>query len=115
LYPEGQRGPGTELLPFRYGAFEIVTDVGAALLPCTITYSNLEVAIWRRDESIGQAFNRLSRFTGLIVAEITLLEPILPAPGADPVQLSTETYAQMTAVWQQHQLTSTFSSSVHDK
>ncbi|NJN53866.1 MAG: hypothetical protein HC804_03375 [Anaerolineae bacterium] len=27
LYPEGQRGQGTELLPFRYGAFEIVTDV----------------------------------------------------------------------------------------
>jgi 1-acyl-sn-glycerol-3-phosphate acyltransferase len=37
LYPEGQRGTGTELLPFRYGAFEIVTDVGAAVLPCVIT------------------------------------------------------------------------------
>ncbi|HUM69775.1 MAG TPA: lysophospholipid acyltransferase family protein, partial [Chloroflexota bacterium] len=53
LYPEGQRGPGTELLPFRYGAFEIVTDVGAAFLPCAITYSHLEAAIWQRDEGIG--------------------------------------------------------------
>lgn len=104
LYPEGQRGSGAELLPFRYGAFEIVTDVGAAFLPCAITYSNLEAAIWQRGESIGKALQRLARFKGPLKAEITLLEPVQPAPGASPVELSEMTHERLTAVWQQHQL-----------
>lgn len=104
LYPEGQRGTGTELLPFRYGAFEIVTDVGAAFLPCAITYSQLDVAIWHRHEGIGRALKRLAWFKGPLVVEITLLEPVLPAPGASPVPLSEMAYAQLTAVWQEHQL-----------
>lgn len=103
LYPEGQRGTGTELLPFRYGAFEIVTDVGAAFLPCAITYSHLEAAIWQRDEGIGRALRRLTRFKGPMVAEITLLEPVLPTPGASPVELSEMTHEQLTAVWREHQ------------
>jgi 1-acyl-sn-glycerol-3-phosphate acyltransferase len=105
LYPEGQRGPGTELLPFRYGAFEIVTDVGAAFLPCAVTYSNLEAAIWQREEGIGRALQRLARFKGPLVAEISLLEPVLPTPGASPVELSEMTHQSLTAVWQEHQLT----------
>lgn len=103
LYPEGQRGSGTELLPFRYGAFEIVTDVGAAFLPCAITYSDLDAAIWQRDEGIGIALQRLARFKGPLIAEITLLEPVQPAPGASPVELSEMTHERLTAVWQQHQ------------
>lgn len=115
LYPEGQRGPGTELLPFRYGAFEIVTDVGAAFLPCAITYNQLETAIWQRGEGIGRALRRLARYPGPVVAEITLLTPILPTPGADPVQLSAETHALLTAVWQEHQLSTSSSPPPHDK
>ncbi len=110
LYPEGQRGPGTELLPFRYGAFEIVTDVGAAFLPCAITYNHLEFTIWHRDESIGRALKRLAGYKGPVVADISLLDPILPTPGADPVQLSEETHRLLTAVWASHQLASTSSS-----
>lgn len=105
LYPEGQRGPGTELLPFRYGAFEIVTDVGAAFLPCAITYSHMETAIWQRDEGIGRALKRLASFKGPLVTKITLLEPVLPTPGASPVELSEMTHRNLTAVWQEHQLT----------
>ncbi len=103
LYPEGQRGPGTELLPFRYGAFEIVTDVGAAFLPCAITYNHLEAAIWQRDEGIGRALQRLARYKGPVVAEITLLEPVQPTPGASAVELSEMTYERLTAVWQERQ------------
>src|SRR5690606_35003773 len=62
LYPEGKRGPGDALLPFRYGAFELVTDVGAAFLPCIISYNRLDVAIWHRGESILRALWRLTRF-----------------------------------------------------
>lgn len=101
LYPEGQRGPGTELLPFRYGAFEIVTDVGAALLPCVITYSHLETIIWHRQENIGRALWRLAQQKEPVTAVITLLEPWQPAPGADSAQLSQALHQQMTAVWQQ--------------
>ncbi len=107
LYPEGKRGAGAELLPFRYGAFEIVTDVGADFLPCTITYNHLEAAIWHRKENIGRALWRLAKQSQPVVAEITLLAVVQPAPGADPVQLSETLHEEMTAVWQAHQLKQT--------
>lgn len=103
LYPEGKRGPGDALLPFRYGAFELVTDVGAPLLPCIISYNRLDVAIWHRGESILRALWRLASFAGPLVVTVTLLTPIVPAPGADSVQLSQTTHSLMTAVWQQQQ------------
>jgi 1-acyl-sn-glycerol-3-phosphate acyltransferase len=103
LYPEGQRGDGTKLLPFRYGAFEIVTDVGAELLPCTITYDNLDIAIWKRKENIGRALWRVASYSKPLAAQITVLEPLQPAPGRDPVQLSESLHESMTAVWQEQQ------------
>lgn len=103
LYPEGKRGEGTELLPFRYGAFEIVTDVGAEVLPCIITYDHLDKAIWKRKENIGRALWRLASYPKPLAARLTVLEPFRPDPGADPVELSGTLHETMTAVWQKHQ------------
>ncbi|NJN53865.1 MAG: hypothetical protein HC804_03370 [Anaerolineae bacterium] len=72
-------------------------------MPCVITYNNLEAAIWQRGEGIGRALQRLSRFQGPLVAEISLLEPVLSAPGASSVELSEMTHERMTAVWRSHQ------------
>lgn len=107
LYPEGKRGDGTALLPFRYGAFEIATDVGAPFLPCTITYNHLDVAIWQRKENIGRALWRLASSGKPIHSKITMLEPFQPAPGESPVELSESMHEKMTAVWQKHQLSAT--------
>lgn len=103
LYPEGKRGDGTQLLPFRYGALEIVTDVGAEVLPCTITYDQLDIAIWKRKENIGRALWRLASYPKPVAARVTVLEPFQPDPGADPVALSETLHQTMTAVWLKHQ------------
>ena len=101
LFVEGKRGPGHELLPFRYGAFEIVTQGSAPFLPCVIRYDRPEVAIWHRSENIMNALWRLARRSGPIRAEIIPLAVVEPTPADDPVQLSLATHAEMTAVWQQ--------------
>jgi 1-acyl-sn-glycerol-3-phosphate acyltransferase len=36
VFPEGTRGPGTELLPFHKGAFRIAIDTGLPILPVII-------------------------------------------------------------------------------
>ena len=60
IFPEGKRGPGHELLPFRYGAFEIVTQGNFAFLPIAATFNNLEIAIWHRKENMVKALWRLA-------------------------------------------------------
>ena len=100
LFVEGKRGPGHELLPFRYGAFEIVTQGSAPFLPCVIGYDRPEVAIWHRSENIMNALWRLARCSGPIKVEIVPLPVVEPTPADDPVQLSLVTHADMTGVWQ---------------
>jgi 1-acyl-sn-glycerol-3-phosphate acyltransferase len=40
VFPEGTRGPGTELLPFHKGAFRIAIDTGLPILPVIIEGTN---------------------------------------------------------------------------
>ena len=40
VFPEGTRGPGTELLPFHKGAFRIAIDTGLPILPVIIQGTN---------------------------------------------------------------------------
>jgi 1-acyl-sn-glycerol-3-phosphate acyltransferase len=103
LFPEGKRGPGDVLLPFRYGAFEIVVQGTAAFLPCAITYDRLDIALWPRDETLLKAIWRLSRRSGRIEAYVYPLDAVTPDKDADPIQLSQQIHGQMTAVLQQHQ------------
>lgn len=105
LFPEGKRGPGTELLPFRYGAFEIVTQTGTPYLPVAIYYDRLDVAIWHRGESILRAAWRLAGRSGRLHVTVHPFDLITPAPTDDPVKLSQEAHTIMTAVLNQQQYT----------
>jgi len=102
LFPEGKRGPGNELLPFRYGAFEIVIKGQAAFLPCAIIYDQPEVAIWRRGEHFLKALWRLCSFRGPLVARLVALDAVQPAPDDDPAHLAQKTQADIAAVIEQH-------------
>jgi 1-acyl-sn-glycerol-3-phosphate acyltransferase len=105
LFPEGKRGPGGEILPFRYGAFEIVIEGNRPFLPCIILYDHLEAAIWRRGENVLKAIWRLARHPGAVQAQIIPLSPIQPTVADDPVHLSVATHTAITAVFQQNQPT----------
>jgi 1-acyl-sn-glycerol-3-phosphate acyltransferase len=98
LFPEGKRGPGDELLPFRYGAFEIVTQGSAPFLICAIIYDRLDVTIWRRSEHVIKALWRLATEVGPIHADLIPIETVEPTPASDPVQMSIETREKMADV-----------------
>jgi 1-acyl-sn-glycerol-3-phosphate acyltransferase len=101
LFPEGKRGPGESLLPFRYGAFEIVEQSESTLLPCIIVYDRLHIAIWSRGEHAIKAFWRLASHAGPIVARLVSMEVLEPGSRKDPVALSLELHASMS---EQHRL-----------
>ena len=98
IFPEGKRGPGDALLPFRYGAFEIVTQGGFAFLPIAVTFNNMEIAIWHRKENILKALWRLASQPQRIEITLRPLEAHQPTPEDDPIALATEVQAQLTAV-----------------
>lgn len=99
IFPEGRLGPGTKMLPFRNGAFEIAAQNGIALLPCAVRYRPHGVAWWRgtEGESMGTALWRLASYAGKVDAEIYVLEPIPVKPGDDPAALARATQAQIGA------------------
>lgn len=98
IFPEGKRGPGDALLPFRYGAFEIVTQGNFAFLPIAASFNNLEVAIWHRGENIIKALWRLARQPERIVVTIAPQQPHHPTPADDPVALAEKVQQALTAV-----------------
>jgi 1-acyl-sn-glycerol-3-phosphate acyltransferase len=98
IFPEGKRGPGGALLPFRHGAFEIVTLGGFAFLPIAVTFSNLEIAIWHRKENFLKALWRLASQPERIEVTLMPLEAHHPTPEDDPVALAKKVQAQLTAV-----------------
>jgi 1-acyl-sn-glycerol-3-phosphate acyltransferase len=97
LFPEGKRGPGHELLPFRYGAFEIVVQGSVPFLPCVIVYDQLEIAIWRRGQPVLKAIWRLASHRQPVHARLIVLDSVQPTPDEDPVQLSLDTHRSMMA------------------
>jgi 1-acyl-sn-glycerol-3-phosphate acyltransferase len=99
IFPEGRLGPGTKLLPFRNGAFEIASENGIALLPCAVRYRPLEVAWWRgtEGESMGHALWRLACYGGTVEAEVYVLEAITVRRGDDPATLAKAAQTQVGA------------------
>ena len=98
IFPEGKRGPGNALLPFRYGAFEIVTQGNFAFLPIATSFNNLDVAIWHRGENIIKALWRLSSQPKRIVVQIAPQEVQHPTSDDDPVALAEAVQQELTAV-----------------
>ncbi len=103
LFPEGKRGPGDELLPFRYGAFEIAIGGQSSILPCAIIYDPLDIIIWRRGESLLSAVWRTACFAGPIKADVVALDAVQTSSESDPVALSIETREQIAAALRQPQ------------
>ena len=102
VFPEGTRGPGDRLLPFRYGGFEIAVESSTPILPVAIVYDQIEL-VRTYDESIWKAFWRLFSSKKRLIATLHLLEEIRPLPTHDPIQLSVETYSKMNQLLCQHQ------------
>ncbi len=98
LFPEGKRNPGDRLLPFRYGAFEIVIQGQTPFLTCAIIHDPLDVAIWHRGESIIKAVLRLAAYNKPVHTRLIPMDVIEPKTEDDPVQLSLTTHEAMTAV-----------------
>ncbi|GAB4271130.1 MAG: hypothetical protein Kow0080_16210 [Candidatus Promineifilaceae bacterium] len=102
IFPEGRRSETHELLPFRYGAFEIAVQGEIPILPCLITYDRPDLIIWPRKQNVFKGVLTLaSRARQPIVARVTALPAIYPTQTDNPVALSQEAHAQMTAVYQQ--------------
>jgi 1-acyl-sn-glycerol-3-phosphate acyltransferase len=99
IFPEGRLGPGTKMLPFRNGAFEIASENGISLLPCAVRYRPLEVAWWRgtEGESMMHAIWRLACNRGMVDAEVYVLEPIAVKAGDEPAALAKAAQAQVGA------------------
>lgn len=104
IFPEGTRGPGKALLPFRYGAFEIAAHGRIPYLPLAIVYDDVSVAQWRRGRGLLGSFWHFCGRTGRLTATLHPLAVAHPAPGADAAQLATAAQAAMTAVFQQHHI-----------
>jgi 1-acyl-sn-glycerol-3-phosphate acyltransferase len=102
LFPEGRKGPGHELAPFRYGAFEIVTQGEVPFIPCALVYSQPAWAIWYRGEFVLKAAWRLCRHQQEGTAELILLDAVCPKKREDPVALSERTHAQIATVLEEH-------------
>lgn len=94
VFPEGKRGPGTELLPFRYGVFEIAVEGEIPILPLAIVYDRLDI-VQTRAESIWAAYWRLLSNSERIVATIHVMDEIRPLKTTNPIDLSIETHTQM--------------------
>jgi 1-acyl-sn-glycerol-3-phosphate acyltransferase len=101
LFPEGRKGPGHLLKPFRYGAFEIVIEGEAPFIPCALVYSQPEWAIWYRGEFVLKAAWRLCRHQKEGTVELIMLDTVYPKQADDPTALAEETHAKITAVLQE--------------
>ncbi|MEM7535687.1 MAG: lysophospholipid acyltransferase family protein [Chloroflexota bacterium] len=96
LFPEGGVGAGDELLPFRYGAFDIVIDGQFPCLLCVLTYEPFEIAAYyEADDNIPKAAWRLATFGGRLKAKLTVLGELDLSQGLDQEALAQQTQAQM--------------------
>ena len=99
LFPEGKISMSGELLPFRYGAFEVAVEGKVPFLPCVIVYEPLPIVGWT-DETLLQALWRVACYRGQVRARLIPLHVIHPQADDDPKQLASQTHGAMTAVLQ---------------
>jgi 1-acyl-sn-glycerol-3-phosphate acyltransferase len=92
IYPEGRLGMGDKLFPFKYGAFKLAVEHGIPYMPVAIRYCCPDIVVWRGaiGENLVDSVWRLAQYGGKVPVEVTFLDPILPSPDDDPVQLAAE-------------------------
>lgn len=93
IYPEGRLGMGDKLFPFKYGAFKLAVEHGIPYMPVAIRYCCPDIVVWRGaiGESLINSVWRLAQYRSPVPVEVVLLDPILPKPDDDPVQLAAQT------------------------
>lgn len=92
LFPEGRLGPGEELMPFRYGAFELAVENERPYLLCALRYNRPEITTWyggTRNENMIAAAWRLATFRGEITAELVTIGVTHPTKADDAALLAT--------------------------
>lgn len=97
LFPEGHISDTGDLLPFRYGAFEVAVSGKLPFMPCVFTYDPLPIIGWT-DEPLLTALWRVAIYPGVIQARLQTLRVVQPQSDDDPKQLALETHGAMTAV-----------------
>jgi 1-acyl-sn-glycerol-3-phosphate acyltransferase len=98
LFPEGKLGHPDQLLPFRYGAFELASAQQLPYLLCAIRYTPTEVAIWRggAGEILATAVWRLANYPGPVQVEILPCVAVQAVATSTPADLA-ESAQQMIA------------------
>lgn len=93
IFPEGRLGPGDQLNPFRYGAFEIAKEGSIPFMPCAIQYERNDIAVWfgGAGETLLGALWRLAKFPGPLRVRVQPLAPIVPRPHDSVAELATKT------------------------
>ncbi len=99
LFPEGGIGVGDELLPFRYGAFEIAAEVSLPFMPAVIHYDRFDVIAWFK-EPLLVAVWRLAINTDPINAKLVVLPVVTPHPEDDPAELARATATAIDETFQ---------------
>lgn len=100
IFPEGKIRTGDQLLPFRYGIFEVAVEHNIAFLPCVLRYTPANTPVWRGAprELLATVWQRAQSPTPLQI-ELIPLEPVKPKPEDDPAQLAEATRQAMASVW----------------
>ncbi len=100
LFPEGKINSSLHLAPFRYGAFEIAQQQGAAFLPAAIVYAEHEIMAWHTEtnEGVLSAAWRVARQSGPLHVWLTPLHVVHPQPHDDPQALAAQTHGAIQAV-----------------
>lgn len=89
IYPEGTRGSGKELLPFRHGAFEMAQHGQVPILPVAIKYNPPTAVSWGKEGLVAGGWRLASQHRHVHVT-LTPLPIVTPTPSDDPAQLATQ-------------------------
>lgn len=87
IYPEGTRGSGKELLPFRHGAFELAQHGQVPILPVAIKYDPPTAVSWGNEGLVAGGWRLASQYHRVHVT-LTPLPVVTPTPTDDPATLA---------------------------
>jgi 1-acyl-sn-glycerol-3-phosphate acyltransferase len=96
IFPEGGLGPGHELRPFRYGAFEIAVEDSLLVLPIVIRYADREAVRWG-EEGLHVALWRMMRRTAPTSVRLEHLETLQCGAGDDAEALAVDMHRNLSA------------------
>lgn len=98
LFPEGTIGPGSTVLPFRHGAFEIAKQEQISILPCALYYEPLQIVTWYESTATLPAMAwQLVMQRKPVKARLLPLSVVVPTPDSSVAQLAEQTQQAVQA------------------